>query len=695
MAKKNMSIALCAPVSILAAEADGEGKPKGPPKFQSTFYTGGALSIDGWDHPVIVDLEGLVPGNVLVANLDHDRTKRVGNFQVVNDKKELVAVGTATAKTAARDEVVGSALEGYVWQSSIEVVPKLVEEVRANKKVSVNGREFTGPAFVAREGVLKGFAFVSHGADDNTVVTIAASAVSKEKKMIIKAEVRAWAEKMGLDVDAATPEQLDSIQANYEGHQGTKPKAIKGENPFESHKQEASRRDAIRGTAEKFIEPRKDDLEYINAVEEMANHAIEAGMSVLDFRAAMYEASVPLAHTMPSPRGRSKGLDNRVLMAAVCQSGRLPNVDKEFTDQELQAAHDLYPHGISLNELILAGAQANGFRGNSTRVSIEAQRAAFRMGGGPMQVIHGQGWSTIEVSSIVSNVANKFLRIGWNSVDMTPMEMASVRPVRDFKQTTTVSLTGAMQFEKLGKGGEIKHGTLGEVVYNNKADTYAAMLAITREDIINDDLGALTAAPQKLGRGGALKLNDIFWTAFLAGESTSFFSASHTNPTGGSNLNTGAADMTIAGLTATELLFLNQVDPDGKPLGIMPSIILVPNALKATAIALMDPQSKLITGASSTLPDTNVFRGRFRVLSSPYLHNTSYTGYSASAWYMLAAPADLPCIEIVALNGRVEPIIDTADADFNVLGIQLRGYSDVGVALQEYRAAVKADGGSS
>ena len=62
---------------------------------------------------------------------------------------------------------------------------------------------------------------------------------------------------------------------------------------------------------------------------------------------------------------------------------------------------------------------------------------------------------------------------------------------------------------------------------------------------------------------------------------------------------------------------------------------------------------------------------------------------------MLANPSELAVIAIAALNGRVEPTIETADADFNVLGVQMRGYSDVGVKRQEYRAGVHADGGAS
>jgi hypothetical protein len=44
------------------------------------------------------------------------------------------------------------------------------------------------------------------------------------------------------------------------------------------------------------------------------------------------------------------------------------------------------------------------------------------------------------------------------------------------------------------------------------------------------------------------------------------------------------------------------------------------------------------------------------------------------------------------LNGRQTPIVETADADFNTLGIQMRGYHDFGCALQEFRGGVKSIG---
>ena len=49
-------------------------------------------------------------------------------------------------------------------------------------------------------------------------------------------------------------------------------------------------------------------------------------------------------------------------------------------------------------------------------------------------------------------------------------------------------------------------------------------------------------------------------------------------------------------------------------------------------------------------------------------------------------------IEVAFLNGQEAPTIETAEADFNVLGVQMRGYHDFGVALQDFRGGVKSKG---
>jgi hypothetical protein len=268
-------------VEIQAADAD---KPKGPRSFTSTIYTGGPVQVAGWELPVVIDLAGLKTSKVLVANLDHKSNQRVGNFDVTNDGEKLIAAGKASAATSYRDEVINSADEGYQWQTSVEVKPHRVEELAKGKTAMVNGQKVEGPAYITRTGTLKGFAFVSHGADDNTTATIAASAASsagKGKKM--KTEVKAWAEAMGIDIEAASPEQLEVIEANY-NWKSKIAKTIKASDPFEARKLEAQRRRDIRAFADQLMADVQDQPDEIEEIEKLTNHAIEAGIEAEKFR---------------------------------------------------------------------------------------------------------------------------------------------------------------------------------------------------------------------------------------------------------------------------------------------------------------------------------------------------------------------------------------------------------------------------
>ena len=680
----NQKIDFAAEVTIKAAEAES-GKQ---PTFEVLAYTGDALNLNGWDLPVVVDLDGMKFGNSLVANLDHDGTKRVGNVtsKVIEDG-QLRLGGVASAATEAKREVVESAANGFVFQASIEAQPVRVEKVAEGDAVTANGRDFVGPLYVARQSVLKGFGFVSHGADDNTVVSIAASsaAPTKEGKKM-NPEFKAWVESIGFDSETLTKEQEAGLMASYGGQKAPKPERFDPSNPFAERKAEAKRRAEIRATANKFIEMRNADVDEIEAIERMHDHAIEAKMSPQEFRIEMYESSVPQASVIrANPEKRQ--LNQSVLEAAICQAGRLPGIEDHFDDQTLQAAHDQFRGRIGLKQMLFLAAEANGVKSQyQSEVTRDVLQAAFAT---PKQSrIQASGFSTNSIATLVSNTANKFIMRGWNMVDQTAMRLAKIQNVNDFKTITTVSLTDSVIYEEVGASGEIKHGTLGELTYTNKADTYAKMLAITRQDIINDDLSALTDVPMKLGNGAMKKLNDIFWTEYLGLVGASFFSA------GNSNLNSGVATMSEAGVDATYVLFKNQTNPDGTPLGVEPRILLVPTALEGAARRLTRSE-QYQTGATTLEGSTNIWAGRFEVLSSPYISNSTYTGNTSVGWWMLADPMELPVISIAALYGRVEPTVDTAEADFNVLGIQMRGYSDVGVSDHEYRGGVYADGGAS
>ncbi len=268
--------------------------------------------------------------------------------------------------------------------------------------------------------------------------------------------------------------------------------------------------------------------------------------------------------------------------------GRLENVERFYSEPVLDAASKHFRGTVGLQELLLEAAWANGYDGRSFRDSRMVLAYAF---GRDVQA----GLSNVDIGGILSNVANKFLLEGFYSVERTWRNICAVRNVSDFKTVTSYRLIGRDQYEMVAPGGEFKHGTLGEESYTNKADTYGLMLAIDRRDIINDDLGAITLVPRKHGRGSGLKINDVFWTAFM--NNAAFFTA------GNKNYITGATTaLGIDGLTAAETAFMEQVDSDGKPIGVMPVILLVPPALSAAGTALNKSLELRDTTASTKYP---------------------------------------------------------------------------------------------
>ena len=59
---------------------------------------------------------------------------------------------------------------------------------------------------------------------------------------------------------------------------------------------------------------------------------------------------------------------------------------------------------------------------------------------------------------------------------------------------------------------------------------------------------------------------------------------------------------------------------------------------------------------------------------------------------LFRSPRNLASVVVSFLNGQQNPTVDMAEADFNQLGVQFRGYHDFGVDLAEYLAGIKSKG---
>jgi hypothetical protein len=642
----------------IEAAADG-GAGNLLPRFQMLAYTGTPMRVSGWRHPVILDLAGLsIPSQSRPIRFGHDAMAGVGHTDSIRvEKGQLVASGVVSRDTAAAREVVASSKNGFPWQASVGASVEEFEFVKEHQQVTVNGKQHQGPLNVVRRSTLGEISFVDLGADGATSASVAATHVDDDHD------------------DDALDAQTDDAQVVSSGASSPSGSsaALCTPMPGASATEAVSR---IRAQA-------AAEIERIDGIRRLCNgrharieaQAIRDGWDVQRTELQILRDNRPAAPAVHVPE---QIMTDDLLVAACLKTGKYEALEAVVPQRTLELADKRFRGGLTFHELIMEAAWANGY----TERSFRDKRAA-------MEFAFGQhikaGFSTVDLAGILSNVANKFLLQGFFSVEGVWRSLCSVRSVKDFKTVTSYRMIGKQEYEKVAPGGEIKHGTLGNEQFTNKANTYGLMLNIDRTMLFNDDLDAISTVPFGLGRGSGLAINNVFWTAFM--NNGSFFTVGNKNYSAGAD-----TALTIDGLSKAEVAFMDQVDSDGKPTGIMPSILLVPTALSAMATQLYKSLEIRDTTANTKAPIGNPHQGKFRVEVSRYLANALFPGNSSRAWYLLADPNDLPVIEVAFLNGQESPTIETADADFKELAIQMRGYHDFGVALQDPRGGVKMKG---
>ncbi|MBU6240028.1 MAG: hypothetical protein KGQ51_19615 [Planctomycetes bacterium] len=667
--------------AMLDIDASSDGSASGTlPRFRMVAYTGGPMRIAGWRHPVIIDLAGLsIPSQSRPIRFGHDPLSGVGHTDAIRvEAGQLIATGVVSRDTPAAREVVVSSKNGFPWQASVGAGVDEFEFVKEGLKVTVNGTQYSGPVNVVRKSSLGEISFVDLGADGATSASVAANAANAMDEFDGSEDGSYPESSASSETEPGTP--TAPVPVAEPAHVTVPPPPVPNAPVTSTTSPSTPANDAI----EAMRQAHAAEIERISGIRsiykglfpQLEARAIREGWTLQKSELEFMRISRPAIPAVHVPENR---ISAAVLETACYLAARLPDVEQMADEQTLELASRRYRGGIGLQELLLEAAWANGYTGRNFRDSRAVLRAAFG------HAIEASSFSNIDIGGILSNIANKFLLDGFFSVERTWRNICSVRNVTDFKTVTSYRLIGKDQYELVAPGGEIKHGAFGNEQYTNKADTYGLMLSIDRRDIINDDLGAITTVPRKLGRGSGLKLNDIFWATFM--NNGAFFTA------GNKNFISGATTaLSIDGLTLGETTFMDQVDGDGKPIGLMPAILLVPTAVSAMASQLFKSLEMRDNTANARMPITNPHQGKYRVEVSRYLGNTSYTGNSTKAWYLISDPNDVPTIEVAFLNGQESPTIETADADFNVLGVQMRGYHDFGVALQDPRGAVKSKG---
>lgn len=678
------------PVNITAflrLKANGKGKPK---RFVIKAYSGGLLPVDGFPHPVVVDLSGLeIPGSIPIL-IDHEKSVEAtlgATDNIANDGRQLMLEGVVTGQSAKSQQVLAQAAAGHTWQASIGAMVIESEDVPAGQTATANGQTFTGPVVIARRSVLRETSVLPMGADSTTSVNLAASA-RRFLKGSAAMSFEDYCKSLGLDASTLTPEAAAALQTSFAATQAPAPVAAAPAVPAPVSTPtaaasavldlQASLAEGRKMIAAQFRKSHEIQIKAAGHPEIIAT-AIDQDWTIDKVELEVMKKQNLTNRTRPTSFTAAQGSPEnmpQVLEAALCSTRGIKDIEKQFDDKTLQAAHSQFRRGAGLQQIMLMAAAANGMQmAPGMKITTGNIREVLSYSCPDGRNVQA-AFTALSLPGILSNVANKELLQGYMEEDMVWKQIAQTKSVSDFKTVTSYRMLDDMTYEKLGAGGVIKHGKVGEESFTRSVDTYAKMSALTRQDIINDDLSAFDDLRNRIGRGGAMKLNDLFWETFL-GNLATIFTSTRTNYISGSTTNLGTDGV---GLGLGQKAWRQRVSPSGdgsKRLSGTAKFLLVPPELETVADALYGARNI----AAVKVSDVNTFANKYTPIVANQLSDSSITGYSTTAWYLLGDKGMGSPVVVSFLNGQETPTVESADADFNTLGIQFRGYHDFGCDL--------------
>lgn len=287
--------------------------------------------------------------------------------------------------------------------------------------------------------------------------------------------------------------------------------------------------------------------------------------------------------------------------------------------------------------------------------------------------------STSDFPLVLANVANKSVKVGYDSQPETWRSFASTGSVRDFKINTvarTTSLNGSIQ--EIPEGGEYKALSRGEEQEQYGIKTYGGLLKITRQLIINDDLGQLTDSMTQLGEEMSLQVGDVVWNSFLSnpamGDGVALFHASH------GNVGTAAAP-SEASLLEMWLAMQAQKE-NNKRLSIKPAFMLFPNSLMIVVEKIMNSMAWDATNKAATT--ANVIAQKLAGVERIYDQRLDEFNVELGtpSWYALGAKGKT--VKAFFLNGVETPYMER-ETSFNNDTTTFKIRLDMGAKAMDYR----------
>lgn len=284
--------------------------------------------------------------------------------------------------------------------------------------------------------------------------------------------------------------------------------------------------------------------------------------------------------------------------------------------------------------------------------------------------------------TLLENAMGKILLGSYSTIPNTWSLFCGTDTVPDFRASPRYRLGQFGTLDTVAENGEFKNKSIpdGSKVTIDVA-TKGNIIAITRQLIVNDDMGAINQLlTQYAGMAQRSIETDVY--ALLNANSGLGPTQADSQPlfhSNRANVNATGSAISVAGIDADRVVMANQKDMSNVDfLDLRPSILLLPIGLGGQARQINEMQ---FDGATSKFQQPNYVRGLFRtIVDTPRLTGTRR--------YLLTDPSVAALIKVVFLEGAPQGPTMESQNGWRIDGTEMKLKIDYKAQVFDPKAAV-------
>ena len=286
--------------------------------------------------------------------------------------------------------------------------------------------------------------------------------------------------------------------------------------------------------------------------------------------------------------------------------------------------------------------------------------------------------TTSDFPLLLSAAANKMLLAAYQPANPTYRQFFLRRDFRDFKPHRHLRVGDFPTLVQLSENGEIQAGTMSESQELVNLLTFARRIRVTRQMLVNDDLGAFTDFAAMIGRRVADFENATAYALMNSANGsgpTLVTGNAAVFATGAARANQASAGtaLDLTNLALGRAAVMKQKTLDGLPISVGNGMrLLVGPNLELAARQLT------VSVAATQTANANVYAGFIQPVVEPQIQG--------NRWYLFADPMAAPVYVYGYLNGAEGPQVTTGPVS-GVDGVEVSVIFDFGVGAIDWRGA--------